>query len=203
MTVYVPPAFRFTVDGLHVALVITESSLATVPGRDCWASLAMQAFAVHAAAAEGAESAAASGVPPPAGLPFDRKLMMTPATTRAPMTAKTLRTQCEPLPCGERCPAGCAGRLHRACAGLRHARLRLHVRSPRRAVPPAKDLAAVGIRVPSRRQPVRVLRRLRAGRPVLLTQMWLLALLAVRIPGRLRLTHGFLPRAAVVGRAPA
>ena len=33
--------------------------------------------------------------------------MMIPATTRAPMMAKMLRTQCDPLPFGEGRPAGC------------------------------------------------------------------------------------------------
>ena len=115
---------------------------------------------------------------------------MIPATTRAPMMAKMLRTQCEPPPRGERCPAAreASGAAGGAVAAARRAgrRLqvwqRLRVRRPRRPVPPAQDPAPARVRIPSRRRLARILRRLCPGRSVLLARIRLLALLTVRIP---------------------
>ena len=138
--------------------------------------------------------------------PPERKLIMAPATTSAPMTAKMLRTQREFPLRWERCPAGwgagpAAGGAVPGCVPVGGCRsgsgcvcgvhaVPSHQRRTR--LPPGSvyqpgcgGRGSCGGCAP--------------GRSVLLARI---RLLAARIPGR-RLVHGSLPRAAAVGRAPA
>ena len=159
----------------------------------------------------GADSDAATVLLPgeaplPVEWPADKALMTIPATTTAPTPASTLRTQCEPLRSRERCPAGCGwppgpGPAPNAAAAGGGTGIGCVCGVHCRAVPPAEDLLAAGVQVPSRRRLARILRRLCAGRSVLLARMRLLALLAFRIPGGCGWLTVSLPCAAPVPRS--